>query len=216
MEAEARRLINGFTMSDPIGFARTFRKLEHGVPCRNVSWGRWRCVADFIPSDTFDPLLITLGRALKYDSLMLTALMWGRLLGSTERLVAIAQGRPPPIEPPYQPTLDASELTAELVDLRMPPPPYNRKAVIPDEFVQPQRQRREAFAAAWAAEVLHSSPPRLSLRDPLAVSDESRATRCAFNATGGPTVRLACDGHVSWHVRHETQHQQTCSLQQVG
>lgn len=209
-DAEIRRLIHGFTMGDPLAFARTFRKLEHGVPCKNVSWGRWRCVGDFIPSDTFDPLLLSLGRALRYDSLMLTALMWGRVLGSTQRLLALAQNRPMPLEAPYTPIIDG-ELTSEIVDLRMPPPPYGTRAVLPDEYILGSGPTREAFASAWAAEVLNSSPPRLSLRDPLAVSDESRATRCAFNASGGPTVRLACEGHVSWRLRDETQHQQTCT-----
>ena len=114
----ARELIGKFTMNEPLAFAQIFRKLERGVPCKNVSWGRWRCVGDFIPSDTFDPLLLTLGRALHYDSLMLTALMWGRMLGSQQRLLAIAQGRTPPVEPPPTPITDG-ELTAEIVDLRM-------------------------------------------------------------------------------------------------
>ena len=114
----AREMIGKFTMNDPLAFAQVFRKLERGVPCKNVSWGRWRCVGDFIPSDSFDPLLLTLGRALRYDSLMLTALMWGRVLGSQQRLIAIAQGRTPPVEPPPTPITDG-ELTAEIVDLRM-------------------------------------------------------------------------------------------------
>ena len=41
-DVEARRLINRFTMDNPLQFAQTFRKLEAGVPCKNVSWGRWR------------------------------------------------------------------------------------------------------------------------------------------------------------------------------
>ena len=43
------------------------------------------------------------------------------------------------------------------------------------------------------------------------LDDESRARRCEFGAAGGPTVRLACHGHVSWLVRNETQRQQTCT-----
>ena len=66
------------TVSNPTELSSIFRKLESGIPCHNMSWGRWRCVADRIPSDNWDPLLITLGRALQYDSLFFTALMWGR------------------------------------------------------------------------------------------------------------------------------------------
>ena len=72
---------------------------------------------------------------------------------------------------------------------------------------------RERFAAQWAAEVLAAEPARLSLRDPFALADASRAVRCAFNESGAPTVRLACRGHISWSVRDETQHQQTCTRQ---
>ena len=92
-----------------------------------------------------------------------------------------------------------------------PPNRYRHSLVIPDHLAQGQSEARERFAADWAADVLAASPPRLSLRDPFALADESRAMRCDFNATGGPTVRLACAGHISWRVRAETQHQQTCT-----
>ena len=214
-DVEARRLINRFTMDNPLQFAQTFRKLEAGVPCKNVSWGRWRCVGDFIPSDTFDPLLLTLGRALNYDSLLLTALMWGRVLGSQQRLLAIAQGRPPPDEPPPQIIYDG-EITSELVDLRKPPSPYDTSLLLMNDLANGNGEKREAYAHAWANEILSSNPPRLSVRDPFALADESRARPCNFNYTGGPTVRLACGGHISWTVKDETQHQQTCSRQQAA
>ena len=280
LDREAVQLIERFA-NDPGATARIFRRLLEGVPCRNVSWGRWRCVGDYVPSDTWDPLLLTLGRALRYDSLMLTALMWGRTIGSAQRLLALARGQPPPVEPPYTPTADG-ELTSEIVDLRLPPshsyaepipeprareprarepprakgqakgqgggsspeasgPPRERRVrdggggegggggPLPSgppregrvrwertrSLVVPDHQRgtaaREEFAVLWAGEVARSSPPRLSLRDPLHVEDEARAVRCDFNATGRPTVRLACHGHISWSVRDETQRQQTCT-----
>ena len=177
------------------------------MPCKSVGWGRWRCVGDFVPSDNWDALLIALGRALRYDSLMLTATMWGRALGSYARLLALAQGRPPPDEPP-PPLLTDGELSAEVVDLRLPPPPFNGGSAVLND---PGGAAREAMAHEWVAHLLASTPPRLSLRDPFRLSDESRASRCAFNASGGPTVRLACAGHVSWGVRNETQRQQTCT-----
>jgi hypothetical protein len=142
--------------------------------------------------------------------------MWGRVLGSQQRLLAIAMGRSPAAEPPPRP-IDDGELTAELVDLRLPPHPYGRSLVLRDELANGASgaalAMREAFAGAWAAHVLDETPPRLSLRDPFALADETRAARCAFNASGAPTVRLACDGHASWHVREQTQRQQTCTRQ---
>lgn len=206
VDRRARQVIRQFAGDDPAAVARTLRRLEAGVPCRNVSWGRWRCVGDFLPNDNWDPLLLTLGRALKYDSLLLHTLTWGRTLGSTARLTAIAQNKPPPVEPPYSPITDA-EFTSEVVDLRLPPPPYDTSLVVPE----PAGEQRVRMAEAWAAQVLASTPPRLSLRDPFNPADETRARPCHFNASGGPTVRLACHGHISWEVRHETQHQQTCT-----
>ena len=228
LHPEVRRLVKQFVGDAPLETAKVLRKLEAGVPCRNVSWGRWRCVGDFVPSDNWDPLLIGLGRALGYDSLMLTATMWGRALGSHKRLLALAQGRPPPDEPPPRPSYEG-ELSAEVVDLRLPrtmmsatrggqggggggggaaaSPPL----LLPDYMLGGSSAKREAMASEWAASLLEASPPRLSLRDPFRLHDESRAVRCDFNASGGPTVRLACDGHISWEVRDETQHQQTCT-----
>ena len=207
VEPKLRRLIRQATGSHAHELAANFSKLEAGVPCKSVGWGRWRCVGDFVPSDNWDALLIALGRALRYDSLMLTATMWGRALGSYARLLALAQGRPPPDEPP-PPMLTDGELSAEVVDLRLPPPPFNGGSAVLND---PGGAAREAMAHEWVAHLLASTPPRLSLRDPFRLSDESRASRCAFNASGGPTVRLACAGHVSWGVRNETQRQQTCT-----
>lgn len=131
---------------------------------------------------------------------MFTTLIWGRLLA-------------PPDEPP-PPAVHEGELTSEIVDLRLPPPPYDASLLLPrgekGETSLQTGVAREAMASAWAHAVLHAQPPRLSLRDPLRPDDEQRAIRCNFNASGTPTMRLACAGHVSWSVRGETQHQQTC------
>ena len=54
LDRESLKLIERFT-DNPSSTARIFRRLLEGVPCHNVSWGRWRCVGDFIPSDTWDP-----------------------------------------------------------------------------------------------------------------------------------------------------------------
>lgn len=214
--------------------------LAHATTCTFISlcspWG---------PVSSLPRLLLTLGRALKYDSLMLTALMWGRTIGSTQRLLALARGLPPPVEPPYA-TKDG-ELTSEVVDLRLPPSHYEPSPGSPEletsrgtsggvlsrntpakgdakpakfwdrgrTLIVPEHPHgssaREAFARLWAEQVLQSSPPRISLRDPLNPEDETLAARCDFNASGRPTVRLACFGHVSWRVRDETQRQQTCT-----
>ena len=172
----------------------------------------WRCIGDRVPSDNRDPLLILLGRALGYDSLYLSALMWGRAIGSLPELLAIAQGRPPWNRLPPQPSIELpptynAELTSEWVDLRMPPAPWNASLVTPEL----SGAAREALAHSWAHALLHSSPLRLSLRDPLHPADATRAIPCAFNASGQPTMRVACHGHPSWGVRHETQHQLTCT-----
>ncbi len=142
------------------------------------------------------------------DSLYLTALMWGRALGG---------GRKPPSADSHPPrggeaeghiTSDAisdAEVTAEFVDLRLPPPASPTSTRYPYWDLA----ARESSSTAWAAHV-HASG-RLSLRDPLHPADDARAQPCDFNATGGPTNRLACAGHVSWRVRGETQHQQACT-----
>ena len=196
----------------PLDLARRLRMIESGIPCHNVSWGRWRCVGDRIPSDNWDPLLVALGRALGYDSLFMTALMWGRALGAYKDLLAIASGHPPwmatpPVPPSALPPTWSAELTAEWLDLRRPPPPWDRSKLLSEAA----GAEREALAHAWTAQLLHSTPPRLSLRDPLHPADAARMLPCAFNASGGPTMRLACYGHLSWHVRHETQRQQGCT-----
>ena len=91
VDKEALSLIKRFTGGTPHDVTWRLHKLMQGVPCANVSWGRWRCIGDAIPNDTWDPLLLTLGRVLGYDSLMLTALTWGRTIGSAQRLLALAQ-----------------------------------------------------------------------------------------------------------------------------
>jgi len=137
---------------------------------------------------------------------------WGRALGSYSDLLKIAAGHPPWMQtPPEAPTAlpptYSAELTSEWVDLRLPPPPWDRSLVLKETV----GAEREALAHAWTAQLLESSPPRLSLRDPLRPSDEMRAQPCRFNASGRSTTRLGCFGHLSWHVRHETQRQQGCT-----
>ena len=163
LDREAVQLIERFA-NDPGATARIFRRLLEGVPCRNVSWGRWRCVGDYVPSDTWDPLLLTLGRALRYDSLMLTALMWGRTIGSAQRLLALARGQPPPVEPPYPPTADG-ELTSEIVDLR-PPPSHSYAEPIPEPRAreprarEPPRAKGQAKGQGGGSSPEASGPPR--------------------------------------------------------
>jgi hypothetical protein len=50
----------------------------------------------------------------------------------------------------------------------------------------------------------------ISLRNPLDVSDASAARACNFS-DDGPTLRLACKGHVSWAVRDEPRRQMSCT-----
>lgn len=143
------------------------------------------------------------------------ALTWGRTLGSDARLSAIHKNQP------YTPTAEdllpihEGQLTSEVVDLRLPPPPFTDPSRVdfPEAAAPKSRDEREAMAFAWAQSVLTATPPRLSLRDPLNPSDETKARRCDFNASGDgkPTMRLGCRGHVSWRVRHETQRQQSCT-----
>ena len=186
IDRTALRYIHRMTDRDPLALARRFRRLESGTTCHNMSWGRWRCVGDRIPSDNWDPLLITLGRALGYDSLYLSALMWGRALGSYQEIFDIQAGRPwwnakraadgssAAMPQPLPPTTNV-ELTAEWVDLRLPPPPYDKTLLIPDALLDgPQR---EPLSVAWAQTIQTSSPARLSLRDPLDPTNDALARR---------------------------------------
>ena len=80
-----------------------------------------------------------------------------------------------------------SGATAELVDLR------NRPTQSPDDVID--------------ALVKHSP---LSLRDPLDVQNTAAATPCRFSDEG-PSLRLACKGHVSWALRDEPKLQKACT-----
>ncbi|KAL1522264.1 hypothetical protein AB1Y20_017258 [Prymnesium parvum] len=181
------------TTAEMLALASKLRAVANGTECSHFGWGRWRCYADRIPNDTaWDSLMLALGRALRFDSLFFTGLMWGRAVAGQP-----APAVPPSARGPYRTVnIDA---TTELVDLRVP-------SSLPSSQVD-----REVNIQAWAAELLRTG--RLSLRDPLAPSDSSRALPCNFNYSGYPTMRLACGGvhHPSWMVRHETQHQQGCT-----
>ena len=201
-----RRLIPS-KPGEVLELAYKMRAVANGTECSRFGWGRWRCYADRIPNDrAWDELMMGLGRALRIDSLFFTGLMWGR---------AVPELRPPPPPPPGatatlrvpppapRPNLPKTvniEATTELVDLRGP------------GWLGPSSElTRDELVRRWARELIRTG--RLSLRDPLAPADISRAMPCNFNFSGGPTMRLACGGvrHASWEVRHETQHQQGCT-----
>ena len=61
-----------------------------------------------------------------------------------------------------------------------------------------KRRRPEQLARSWVAHLLRLGV--LSLRDPLAPADNSRAAPCRLDLAQ-PTLRLACQGHVSWRAR---------------
>ena len=115
---------------------------------------------------------------------------------------------------------------SELVDLRPAPHELKRDvghAAIADACGPPawvdavaatgaEGLPSEAEARAWAM-ALHEEGARLTLRDPSALNDSSRAKPCRFieQPADRPTVRLACAGHrPSWEQRHEPRKQIAC------
>lgn len=95
----------------------------------------------------------------------------------------------------------------ELVDLR-PPPSGATSQPTGDDGGSPRLNPgrwNERVASEYAREFYAQ---RLSLRDPLAPSDERRARECRIPATA--PFRLACAGHISWSARFEPERQQSC------
>lgn len=129
--------------------------------------------------DHYDFPLMELGRALAYDTLLITSsfLRADALSGLADRQH----------QRPRLPQSLGAVSGAELVDLRMPQT-FGSKAWA--------ALKVEQQAAAWVTEWQASE--RLSLRDPLNPKANSRP--CAFNAT--PTRLLTCEGHASWQVRN--------------
>lgn len=182
----------------------SMRAIANGTECSRVGWGRYRCYADRIPMDAaWDEVMLSVGRALGFDSLFFTGLMWGRAFPDKQPTSA-GGGSAPPLPPP--PPTSNIEATTELVDLRLPPPPFPSV----HRFLSARAAMREELLREWASYLVRVG--RISLRDPLAPADSSRAMACNFNHSGEPTMRMACGGnHPSWGVRGETQHQQACT-----
>lgn len=91
----------------------------------------------------------------------------------------------------------------ELVDLRLP---FN--------FISRARSGRgdASVAYQWAGYYMHMQ--RLTLRDPLALLDSERAQPCVLPRS--PTLRLACQDHISWDARDEREVQALCEPRLPG
>lgn len=140
---------------------------------RRAPCAKWlHCRDGYVLDDTYDPLLMDLGRIVGCDSLFLTA---SPLVGMHGAFIG------------------------ELVDLRPPSdgPPFNMRH---------SGYFSEAVAVAWVAE--YQARRRLTLRDPLAPLNESRAAPCTLPPV--PTLRLACTNHISWSARNEPDKQNWC------
>lgn len=143
----------------------------NGSTC--VDAGMPMCVQKipFVVSDAYDQILITLGRALHYDSLVFTA----SLLNDAHRLGAWGSGH--------------RSILPEIVDLRLP---AGHNGISIGEAALDKKGINEAEARLWIDEYVRHS--RLSLRDPLATEDgEQRSRPCVFALAR----RLACDSHPS-------------------
>lgn len=147
--------------------------LEKTLQGTNCDQLALHCRRAWILADEYDALLIGLGRILRYDSLALSA-------------------------SPLFPDPCRNAFVPEVVDLRLPP----RSELFAAKRAQLIVGLAPGWSRAQADELVreYESSSRLTLRDPLRRADPSRARPCNFTGLG-PTVRLACFGHVSWQVR---------------
>ena len=132
-------------------------------------------------SDLWDVLLIRLGRALGYETLVFTTEIDSLRHYVSSTLVDLRN--------PF-----SSEYFNRRVDL-VERSPKSPSLVVPEGVAQLD----EATAKAWAEHVQHNY---ICLRDPTSEAKRRCTRPCDF--TSELTVRLSCPGHVSWSVRNES------------
>ena len=168
-----------------------------------IEVGMPHCRQDWVLKDHWDFFIIFLARLLQYDTVAFSAsLLSGALdpaahdtgVGVTEELVDVRL--PPAVEHALRQSQEVDAASPHLDN--------------PLEFFESQPYHgtlmpfTEEVAEVWVHEV--QTGARFTLRDPLHIGDSSRAKPCLFNATGEPTLRLACYGHVSWALRGTPKH----------
>lgn len=166
------------------GLAARLRRLGTGdATCREV--GIQGCRNDYWLQDQWDVALIQLGRALGYDTIFLATEF---ILNSDSRgrMVAFA--------------------TAQLVDLRMP------STLLQPNFLplwQSGGKRADQPSDRVAASLLDwmAASGRLTLRDPLDLSNEGRARPCRLKWS---RIRFHCVGHVSERAAEEPKRSARC------
>ena len=173
------------TSGDPAGFVGRLRLVRMGdKTCGQVGLShvcyqqRHGYDASYTVYDTYDRLMIMLGRALGYSTLIFTA----SYLRPDIADVRVEQ----PVYRLARPSL------AELVDLRLPA--WARSTTEPDGTAAWLRLSRKERSRAWVADVRKRGT--LSLRDPLAPSRPGMP--CKFHIA----TMLACEKHVSWPLRN--------------
>ena len=178
-------LVRDGTSGDPAVFVRKLRLVRAGEKtCAQMGLPhvcyqrRHGYAASYTVYDTYDRLMIMLGRALGYSTLIFTA--------SYLRPDIADAGVEPPLYRLARPSL------AELVDLRLPA--WARSTAEPDGTAAWLRLSRKERSRVWVADVRRRGV--LSLRDPL--SPSRPGLPCRFHIA----PMLACEEHVSWSLRN--------------
>lgn len=173
------------TSGDPASFVGKLRLVRAGektcaqVGLSHVCYQRQHGYdASYTVYDTYDRLMIMLGRALGYSTLIFSASFLRPDIADAH------------VEPPLYRLARPS--LAELVDLRLPA--WARSKAEPDGTAAWLRLSRKERSRAWVADVRKRGV--LSLRDPLAPSRPGLP--CRFHIA----PMLACEEHVSWPLRN--------------